>query len=418
MGRLMTTLRNQNQKDTLENIVHPLRPFLTCRERMESFITTVTTCITIMKNHDAGRPKASAIPTLIKFSTLTITHLEEIYSSSLLYQIMEINNMNLNDARNLLETLNNNNNNNSINITDLRLKMFVVRKSSHMHSHELNSNDVVILHIRHCLELHIRFSIPLLSLIISRPLQYNLLGWIEILIKLLLMPLVYRENHPGGLFELIIDILGWLVDETPKDHKSDVLNFFRTIRPSPNMPTDVLIRVSAILPFNEANIYFNDLLLSSTRVGPSIVQPLPAKSPSAALVWAAYNHFDFDFKPWEWLEEGSSPSVESYSISINNTPISLSTFSTSRCRLSGPITYEKLRINGWKRKIPEMANSTSRIAMLSDRIEDLMNSDVRNYSVFDEKFSNEMKINLGSKRKDGDSNDSEVTQNERIKRIK
>jgi len=124
---------------------------------------------------------------------------------------------------------------------------------------------------------------PLLASICRRPKEGNILSWIKVLIHLLSSQIIHGNGIQIKLFEYTLDIVTFLLDETPDEYKKEQFLLTQEIQREIDIPPILASRINQILPIRIQNIYEFNLSISGNN---------NSKLISSNII-----------NPWEWFKE-------------------------------------------------------------------------------------------------------------------
>ncbi|ORX59052.1 hypothetical protein BCR32DRAFT_148008 [Anaeromyces robustus] len=124
---------------------------------------------------------------------------------------------------------------------------------------------------------------PLLTSICKRPKEGKLLSWIKVLIHLLSSHIIHGNGVQLKLFEFTLDLVTFLLDETPDDIKKDQFSLIQEIQKEIDIPPILSSRINQILPIRIQNIYEFNLSISGNNNSKLITTNI--------------------INPWDWFRE-------------------------------------------------------------------------------------------------------------------
>jgi hypothetical protein len=152
----------------------------------------------------------------------------------------------------------------------------------------------------------------LIGFSLNRQHEIDLLPVIKHLLQLL--PCDFIHGHGEfGIFDRVLDLSAWIIDELPRTQYRNLLSWCRENMNLFETSKLVESRIEKILPFQSTNRYLSGLSCLGKE---DTIRPV----------------FDIHFKPWIWIEKASQQPLinvwnEAGHISqVNDTPIPLSAF--------------------------------------------------------------------------------------------
>ncbi|RKP09035.1 hypothetical protein THASP1DRAFT_29164 [Thamnocephalis sphaerospora] len=205
------------------------------------------------------------------------------------------------------------------------------------------ASNVTLDQFRRCLELRLRLLVPLLKRLLDKPHACATGEWAITLLRLLTNPLVYgnatgsslfttaQQQNPGMeqtncLFDFVLDILSFFLDELPKETRTSVLDAMRMMEAQLVLPAAYAERIRRVLPFKVRYRY-----QETTRQELRIL-----------------------LDPWRWLED--TPTTATKTVQSVSTPAPF-TPNTSGAAVSG-ISGNGASSNTTSRGKPDTRNDT------------------------------------------------------------